>query len=450
MAAKLTPPDREIWLDGLRGVAAVIVVWFHMTAGKLDTPYQSFWDAPASANRHFFQLVPFRTLFAGPGMVDIFFVVSGYSISVRLIKLRHEGSFLVFYQRLTSSVVRRMFRLCFPVAVMMVGSHVLYYAGAYTITFRAGTGCPGAEPWRSPVPHIQCLVRSFISIINAENIQNLTLNDHFWTIPVEIRGSMKVYLTLFGLSNVREPVRKLIIVLLCLRSWWNGTPEFMAFFSGVLFAESNASAMMKQPDMQTLVSSSHRDHQDSSKADLRPTRMATLMKYLVFLLGIYLVSLPIRIQSDGSIDANFPPDWFFLKLFPPLSWWNTETTMRTWHTFGAILVVGSMRVLHRLRAPFETRAAQFLGHISFSLYLCHQTVLRIMLHWALHWTSLCVTGVGYLDAYTQGNWTIVFVAWILTVPLITTVLLLTSVYMAKAVDQRSIVIGSKVERLLCK
>ena len=177
MVSKSASTGREIWLDGVRGIAAVIVVWFHMTAGKLVTPYQSFWDSPASENRQLIQLAPFRILFSGPGMVDIFFVVSGYSISFGLIKLRHEASLMGFYQRLTSSVIRRMFRLCFPVAVMMLGSHVLYYAGLYTIPFREGTGCPGAEPWKSPVPHIQCLIRSFISILNMENIQNLTLND---------------------------------------------------------------------------------------------------------------------------------------------------------------------------------------------------------------------------------------------------------------------------------
>ena len=177
MATKPASTGREIWLDGLRGVAAAIVVWSHMTAGKLVTPYRSFWDSPASENRHLFQIAPFRIFFSGPGMVDIFFVVSGYSISVGLIKLRHEGSLAGFHQRLTSSVVRRIFRLCFPVAIMMLGSHVLYYAGLYTIPFKEGTGCPGAHPWKSPVPHIQCLIRSFISIINMDNVQNLTLND---------------------------------------------------------------------------------------------------------------------------------------------------------------------------------------------------------------------------------------------------------------------------------
>lgn len=266
---------------------------------------------------------------------------------------------------------------------------------------------------------------------------------------MEIRGSLKIYLTLLGLSNAREIARMSIIGLLCVRSWWNGTPEFMVFFAGVLFAELSTSGSFKQQEIRAHISPSYRGHREPSSYKTTLDRLSTLSRYLVFVVGIYLLCLPIRFQPDGTVDANFPPDWFFLKLSLPLPWWDTETTMRTWHTFGAILVIGSMRVSPRLRAPFETRAAQFLGHISFSLYLCHQTILRIMLHWSLHWISLCVTGVSYFDAHPQGKWGIVFIAWILTIPLVVGVLLLISVHMAEAVDQKSIAMGFCIERRLC-
>lgn len=260
---------------------------------------------------------------------------------------------------------------------------------------------------------------------------------------------MQVYLTLLALANVRETMRMVILGMLCVRSWWNGTPELMAFFAGVLFAELSASASLKQHELLKHTSLS-RDTGELSASKTRLDRLWTLFKYLAFVVGVYLLSLPIRIQPDNGIDPNFPPDWFFLHFAPPLSGWHAEITMRTWHTFGAILVVGSMRVLPRLRAPFETKVAQFLGYISFSMYLCHQTVLRIMLHWCLRWTGKLATGVSYFEAHDEGKWGIVFVAWILTIPLILGVLLSASVYMARAVDQRSIALGYHVERRLCR
>ncbi|KAH8627010.1 hypothetical protein IG631_19028 [Alternaria alternata] len=215
----------------------------------------------------------------------------------------------------------------------------------------------------------------------------------FWTIPVEIRGSMKVYLTLLGLSNVRKTVRILIIGLLCVRSWWNGTPEFMAFFAGVLYAELSACVSFGQQEILSPLLSSRRHNRRLSPSKTVLNRLSSLSTYSVFLLGIYLLCLPIRIQSDGTIDANFPPDWFFLEWCPPLLWWNTETTMRTWHTFGAILVVGSMRALPRLRAPFETRAAQFLDCSSYHATLVFTLDERVR-YWRELLRSSCTRKVG--------------------------------------------------------
>ncbi|KAH7085974.1 hypothetical protein BKA63DRAFT_575369 [Paraphoma chrysanthemicola] len=334
------PAGREVWLDGLRGAAAAIVVWCHMTNGKLSTPYQSFWDSPAAENRHLYQLVPFRIIFSGHGMADTFFVVSGYSVSIGLINLRHEGPAAGFYQTLTSSVFRRISRLCFPVAMIMLASHVLFYIGLYTVTLPKGTGCPGAIPWGSPIAHIQCLTRSFVSIINLQDYQNFTLNDHFWTIPMEIRGSMKVYFTLFGLSNARKIVRMFIIGVLCVRSCWNGAPQYMAFFAGVLFAELSASALLEQHEVRAQLPASVCNRPNMSASGTRLDQLSTLSRYSVFVMGIYLLSLPHPTQPDATKDAYFPPDWFFLNPIPPLPWWSTEITMRTWQTFGAIMVIG--------------------------------------------------------------------------------------------------------------
>jgi hypothetical protein len=222
----------------------------------------------------------------------------------------------------------------------------------------------------------------------------------------------------------------------------------MAFFAGVLLAELDASESLKEQETQAHLFPSYLDHRDLTSYKTRLGRLSTLVKYLVFVAGIYLLCLPNPILSQGTTDAKFPADWFFLDLFPPLPWWGTETTWRTWHTFGAILVVGSMRILPRFRAPFESRAAQFLGRISFSLYLCHQAVLRIILNPGLHWTTLFVTAVSHDDADSHGKWGVVFLGWILAIPLIGGILVLISVRMANAVDQKSIALGFSIERWL--
>ncbi len=442
---------REIWLDGLRGVAALIVAWFHLTTGMIDTPYRSFWDSPASENRHFIQIAPFRVIFAGQAMVDIFFVVSGYSISVGLIKLRNEGALADFYRKLTSSVVRRVFRLWFPVAVVMLAAHVLFYMGFYATIMPEGQGCSGTKPWGSPIPHIQCLIRSTVGMINVQADQDRTLNNHFWTIPMEIIGSFKVYLALLGLSTVSETVRLAVIALLAIRGVWNAQPEALAFFAGNLFAELDASAALKSYDLR--LPSPLTAAWDSSKLTISQTainRIKAFFQYYLLAIGIYLICLPApRWTIEGQTSPTWQPEWSFFRNLLPFPWFDWAVEMRTWHTIGAVIVVNSLRVLPVLRAPFETKFAQFLGVISFSLYLCHQAVYRILVIRLLNWTSMAMGYKDFWDAKWAGNSNMpIIVSWAVTISVVGTLLMLISKYMARAVDQRSVGFGHYMEKLL--
>ena len=452
MAENPASQGREIWLDGLRGVAALIVAWFHLTTGVMDTPYRSFWDSPASENRHLVQIAPFRVIFAGQAMVDIFFVVSGYSISTGLIKLRNDGATSEFHRKLTSSIVRRMFRLCFPVTVVMLATHVLFYMGLFALDFGEGQGCPGAKPWSSPIPHIQCLIRSFFGILNLQAGQDMTLNNHFWTIPMEIIGSMKIYMTLFGLSMVSETARLLVIGLLAVRGLWNEQPELLAFFAGHLLAELDASASLSNYSLG--LPSPLTAKWNSSKLTVcqaTVTRIKTFFGYYLFAIGIYLICLPApRWIGEGAKVPTWQPEWTLFRFLLPFPWLDWASEMRTWHTIGAVIVVNSIRIFPRLRAPFESRIGQFLGYISFSLYLCHQTVYRILGVRLLSWTSVAMGSKDFWDAKWQGKTATLLVSWIVTISIAGTVLMLVSRYMARVVDQRSVSIAVHIEKLLMR
>ncbi|RAK94850.1 acyltransferase family protein [Aspergillus ibericus CBS 121593] len=146
MALTAPATGREHWLDGLRGIAAAIVAWFHFTVCEMGPPYRSFWSTPAEDNRRWFQLPPFRLLFAGQAMVLIFFVISGYAVSISIVRLREEAP-THFYRKLTYSVLRRGFRLYIPVLVLCLLSHAALYTGLMDWTpGNPKEGCPGAEP----------------------------------------------------------------------------------------------------------------------------------------------------------------------------------------------------------------------------------------------------------------------------------------------------------------
>ncbi|KAL3497040.1 hypothetical protein BJX62DRAFT_1982 [Aspergillus germanicus] len=155
---------RQRWLDGLRGVAAVIVAWFHFTVGEMKIPYRGFSDEPAEQDRHIIQLPLFRILYAGKAMVTLFFVISGYSFPLAIIRRRGQNNNGDCYRKLTSSVIRRGFRLYLPIIFVCMTSQILFFMGAYcNWSFPRTEGCPHAPPWSAIWQRFRCFALPFLS-----------------------------------------------------------------------------------------------------------------------------------------------------------------------------------------------------------------------------------------------------------------------------------------------
>lgn len=100
--------SRVEWIDGLKGLGCVIVYLSHFRmAGffhfQLDNLIATFFD--------------------GAFAVSVFLIVSAYSISISFEKKSFD-----FYA-LRSMILKRYFRLSFPIALITLSIAVLYYAG---------------------------------------------------------------------------------------------------------------------------------------------------------------------------------------------------------------------------------------------------------------------------------------------------------------------------------
>lgn len=124
------------YLDGLRGVAALFVllhhyaltyvpikseIWHALCWTKLRFRYTSSsargWRPDDAKNHWFLQLPMIRIIHSGKFMVAIFFVISGYVLSYRGLKLAREGQPAQLLDSLASSVFRRWLRLHLPVII---------------------------------------------------------------------------------------------------------------------------------------------------------------------------------------------------------------------------------------------------------------------------------------------------------------------------------------------
>ncbi|MGZ6005784.1 MAG: acyltransferase family protein [Candidatus Saccharimonadales bacterium] len=317
-------------LDGLRGLAALVVVLLHYV-----TAFLPFLIGYTITQRHtaldrIISTTPLQLPFAGNFAVCIFFVLSGFVLSLSFFKHKNVDV-------LISSAARRYFRLMIPA----LGS-VLFVWLVLSLGFiHSHQASPLTESawlanfwnFQGNIFHVlyQGLFGTFFTMYTAFGI---AYNPVLWTMHYELFGSFLVfmYLALFGKTNNR---------------WF-----FYAVF-GVIF-------------MQTY--------------------------YLAFVAGMVIADIFLNYpKTKERISKRLL--WVLLPIGLTLGAWNTETiytgmyssivlpfftkpeTETLAHTIGAIIVILAILRLNLLERLFCTRPMQYLGKISFSLYLTHFVIM---------------------------------------------------------------------------
>ena len=117
---RTTTVPRFVELDGLRGIAALVVVFHHVLL-----TYPAAWaiwsnapDAPRSGLFWLLEKTPFYLLFSGPAAVMVFFVLSGSVLTSSYTKV-DRGDY-------TSYCPKRLCRIWLPFAAALFGAAILY------------------------------------------------------------------------------------------------------------------------------------------------------------------------------------------------------------------------------------------------------------------------------------------------------------------------------------
>ncbi|KAJ0417020.1 acyltransferase 3 [Aspergillus carlsbadensis] len=425
---------RQRWLDGLRGIAAAIVAWFHFTVGEMKIPYRGFGDEPAEQNRRLIQLPPFRIPFAGKAMVTLFFVISGYSVPLAIIRRRGQSSNADCYRKLTSSVIRRGFRLYLPIIFVCITSQILFFMGAYSNwSFPRTEGCPRAPPWSATWQHLRCFALSFLSSIGfVEAKSSSGLNPQLWTMPIELKGSFAVYLIILGLLPATPKVRLMIVAILAALFLYFGFQELFCFFSGLLFAELE---VMNQNGAIFVAPVTH-------KPPIAKPRWSLAAFIALFASGIYLLCLPYR---GGSYE-----DYWYSSRLSILPYWDHPVKrINFWWFIGSIMLTAAIRCLPLIRKGLESPIAQFLGEISFSLYLLHQTFIRVLRNPILNWTCWKLWGRNFEATRADAAGSDVYYwSWTVAATFIFPLLVMSATVMTRTVNRRSIALTYQFEEWL--
>ncbi|KAF3761148.1 hypothetical protein M406DRAFT_229188, partial [Cryphonectria parasitica EP155] len=358
------------YLDGMRGLAAFIVFFCHYS-------YSSFAIADGwgshEENYDLFKLPFLRLVWAGPPMVAIFFIISGYALSLKPLKLARSRRWADFSTAMTSFVFRRAFRLFLPTILSTLMVVALLRVGAYE--WNREWSHDRAYHWnvQETAPELMETTEAqlrdwgwhmfdFVHIWTWDKYGGSTYYDvHLWTIPVEFRASMMLFLTLLGLARLRTGLRLVFLAVIMAFCYRSDRWEMVLFYVGMLYAELD------------IIRGAHSDPATTAALPTMHSEPRPLMDYLRRLAWALLATTSLYLLSQPDVNSENTPGWVYLSALIP-EW--VDDKYRYWQCIGAALFVFCTARMPTLQRVFNTTPVQYLGRISYAIYLMHGPVLH--------------------------------------------------------------------------
>ncbi|KAK2022906.1 hypothetical protein LX32DRAFT_173191 [Colletotrichum zoysiae] len=355
---KPTPLGPTAYLDGLRGVAAFVVYIFHYS--YLWYPQLRSGYGFDDDNRLFWQRPVVRILHSGRAGVTIFFVISGYVLTVKTLTLIHNRKDNQVLGALAGSAFRRPFRLCLPIIASTFVIALAVYAGWY-LRLPAGYPPPRADTLRQQLLHwfwsTVDIMNPFLYVDRRNNMRGSIYNDHLWTIPVEFKGSLLVFVLLLMFARAKRWIHAAAVigVAFCLAVY--GDCDQALFAAGLLLAELSI-VLPPNPSTAATLDEALPSH-DAPVVHTSGLRNPNLIRHVVtvtlFLLGLHLMSYP---ETNGGGAPGFIT---LSQTVPAYYLNNSDRTQLFWNSVGSVIfIVALMYSPAASSVPVFTRTAEKL------------------------------------------------------------------------------------------
>ncbi|KEF62169.1 uncharacterized protein A1O9_00141 [Exophiala aquamarina CBS 119918] len=347
------------WLDALRGYAACVVVKFHL----FNFSQREIFHQPIL---HAFE--------AGRGSVEVFFVISGYVLSVRVLKMIRNQQAAPLLNGLASATFRRFLRLYVPTAFATLLVALALQVGLVHIDkLWKPTLYEQLADWMSDTIYAS---DPFHDVLGWWINQGYRTKYAYqlWTIPLEFRGSMALFLFLLGSCKLTTRGRMVLswIVIVCCYRW---QAHYVAcFLAGMCIADVSISFPPEQPEGWLQLP----QHQMDTNAALHGRRekwIGLARKgglIFMFIMGLFFLSVPADTGTNG------PWPFQYVSMLTP-SYYGGDVKEYFWLSIGAILLVLSLEYSPTLQVPLRWSFSLYLGEISFGIYAIH-----ILCNWILY------------------------------------------------------------------
>ena len=323
------PAERQVHLDSMRGIAACLVALTHFLAAFY--PYSVFGSADDLQAHIWWEAIvlipPFSLLTAGHFAVCLFFVLSGYVLSIRFIGESEQ------VHRIVGAIIKRPIRLAGVLLFSLAFAAVIYQTNGFYNTQVANLNGSNwfAAFWNNEFTVSEFGRKLLVGKAGSE------YNPPLWTLKIELVGSFLVFGLLLVINRLHFFVRCTVLFLALI--FFYGT-FYDGFIWGMLLADT-----IKNTSKKTL-------SETVSLIGFFIVIMLAAMPYYA-LQAAPAVSAPVGDPINGSVAAL-------------LHEINPHVPM-----LSAVLLLSLVLYSTFLQKLLNRRWLLWLGDISYALYAMH-------------------------------------------------------------------------------
>jgi peptidoglycan/LPS O-acetylase OafA/YrhL len=351
------------FLDGMRGYAAFAVYCCHFIMPTHPRGHMAYGGNDGVADYWATQLPIIRLIYSGHVSVSLFFVISGFSISLKPLKQARNGSYSSFFDTMASATFRRTCRLYLPCLVMLWITFIIACLGAFDFSYALTKNWPFlSKPLRIPIAHhnVWLQFKDWAAQVYlwsdplGRRTQHIPYGVQLWTIPVELSCSFVSFLALIGLAKVRPVMRMAITTAIGAYFQFKRHPEATLFLAGTTLAELY------------LIRQERVAFAPSRKSE---TQSQKIQSCLLFVVGLFIASYPPSGANKGTFSAPLYHVAYFL-------FGDMLEILHLYVTLSSVMLIYIVSRSPFLQGVFSTPLARYLGKTSFALYCVHQAMIN--------------------------------------------------------------------------
>ena len=347
---RLSENKRLKSIEGLRGICAIVVVISHFVVAFYPAAY---WGNSSMSHINNGMDVkmsqsPFSIFYAGNLAVCIFFVICGFGITI---------SYFTDGNGLKKTLVNRFGRMFFPVLTTNLTYYMFLKLNLFSSTSVAEI--TGSEWLKNRYlfegNFVDAICDSYFSVLLNGGSK---YNGVIWTISYLFWGAFLVFIVLYLCERSKK--RWVVYLCACLVIWSMGTignityNYFVGFILGIVLADIYLNDLFK----------------------------VNLYIFIIFLIiACFLGAYPMGVEPNNI--------YRFLNL--------GKNSAILWHIISAGIIVYIVINSKKLGYYFESKIIQFLGRISFSMFLLHLLILCSFS--TILFRTLFLLGLNYSSAF---------------------------------------------------